>query len=378
MLEPSAAKKLLEEGSPTSVLQPPALLDDDAFKLAPEEIGIERLGDDLLSEILTHVSPAELLTLSLSCRLFDRARCRANLPLRPRRSAFAGSLHLLRWACRHVGWLDDCALFRACEWAARAGCLPAIEWLRSEHGCPCGEDAVAAAAGGGHTELVRALVRNGCDADWRTPAAAAEGGHLECLRLVREELRLPWDELCAASAAGGGHLHVLRWAREAGCHWDGWTPAAAAAGGHIEVLEWLRMQPDPPAGGQVCAAAAGTGRLAALQWARAHGHRWDESCAAEAAGGGHLELLRWCRSVSGEACPWDESCCAAAAAGGHLELLRWCRSEGCPWDWQTLSAARVGRHAELEAWCRAHGCPEPLDGEGDLDFELGLAEGGGD
>jgi hypothetical protein len=43
------------------------------------------------------------------------------------------------------------------------------------------------------------------------------------------------------NAANGGHLDVLRWALANGCPWHPRTCAnAAARGGHLEVLKWMR------------------------------------------------------------------------------------------------------------------------------------------
>ena len=75
-------------------------------------------------------------------------------------------------------------------------------------------------------------------------AAAAEGGHLELLRWAREN-GCPWDEATPAFAAEGGHLELLRWARENGCPWDAETCARAAEGGHLELLRWARANGCP-------------------------------------------------------------------------------------------------------------------------------------
>lgn len=70
-------------------------------------------------------------------------------------------------------------------------------------------------------------------------AAAAQGGHLEVLKWAREN-GCQWDKCTCANAAGGGHLAVLVWARENGCKWDSCTCWSAARGGHLEVLKWAR------------------------------------------------------------------------------------------------------------------------------------------
>ena len=52
--------------------------------------------------------------------------------------------------------------------------------------------------------------------------------------------RLPVAQAAGAAAAMGGHLEVLQWARENGCPWNKQTCHNAAKCGHLEVLQWAR------------------------------------------------------------------------------------------------------------------------------------------
>jgi len=47
-------------------------------------------------------------------------------------------------------------------------------------------------------------------------------GQLEELKLLRAD-GWPWDAETCAAAARGGHLEVLRWALANGYLWDEWT-----------------------------------------------------------------------------------------------------------------------------------------------------------
>ena len=62
-----------------------------------------------------------------------------------------------------------------------------------------------------------------------------------------QEDPFPLDESTCAAAARGGHLEVLKWLRSQDdpCPWDEETCYCAALGGHLEVLHWLRSQEDP-------------------------------------------------------------------------------------------------------------------------------------
>lgn len=68
---------------------------------------------------------------------------------------------------------------------------------------------------------------------------AAQAGDLEALRWMRGR-GVAWDELTPAKAAEGGHLHVLKYVRGCGCPWDALTMAAAASGGWLDCLQYCR------------------------------------------------------------------------------------------------------------------------------------------
>ena len=95
-----------------------------------------------------------------------------------------------------------------------------------------------------------------------------------------------------AAAAGGGHLEVLMWARENDFAWDGSTCASAAAEGHRGVLKWARAN-EYPWNAVTCAKAASE-TLEVLKWARANGCEWDATTCAKAAEG-DTRMLRWAR-----------------------------------------------------------------------------------
>ena len=56
---------------------------------------------------------------------------------------------------------------------------------------------------------------------------------------------VPYHMGPCAAAASGGHLEVLQWARGHGCPWDILTCTYAAEGGHFEVLKWARERNCP-------------------------------------------------------------------------------------------------------------------------------------
>ena len=143
---------------------------------------------------------------------------------------------------------------RTTELAVKAGHVHILSWLL-DRGVP--------------------LERHNLDVPWNPQYAcrwAAEAGHLPMLQYLRNlDPPCPWETFACASAAKNGHLHVLKWARSQSepCPWNWRTCAGAAENGHLHVLQWARSQPEPcPWDYRVCGAAARFGQVKALQWLR--------------------------------------------------------------------------------------------------------------
>ncbi|KAG5186883.1 hypothetical protein JKP88DRAFT_276295 [Tribonema minus] len=84
------------------------------------------------------------------------------------------------------------------------------------------------------------ITYDGFDWDTFTSAAAACGGHLEVLQWAHAN-GCPSDAGTCAAAASGGHLEVLRWLHDVGCEWDQSTCDCAADGGHLGTLQHMLM-----------------------------------------------------------------------------------------------------------------------------------------
>jgi hypothetical protein len=224
------------------------------------------------------------------------------------------------------------------------------EWGAEVLGMPMKMKTTQLAVKGGHVCTLDRLLGKGAPlGQWSYNGAcywAAEAGHLPMLQYLRSrEPPCPWDGTTCESAAMNGHLHVLQWARcqPKPCPWDENICTYAARNGHLEVLQWARSQAEPcPWDQWTCANAAFNGHLHVLQWARSQPEPcpWDWETCRCAAENGHLEVLQWARSQQ-EPCPWDENTCAYAAQNGHLEVLQWARSqpEPCPWFESTAKGA---------------------------------------
>jgi hypothetical protein len=153
-------------------------------------------------------------------------------------AAANGRLRCLRYARANGCPWDE----RVCRIAAARGHLKCLEYA-VRNGCPWEARTCAlAAAFGGRLACLEYVHRMAAQTgDDRSPgdlwspavcAAAASGGHLDVLRYAREN-GCPWDERTCAHAAASGSIECLRYAREHGCPWDENAHAVAHAPAHV-------------------------------------------------------------------------------------------------------------------------------------------------
>jgi hypothetical protein len=124
----------------------------------------------------------------------------------------------------------------ACIEAAKRGDLRMLQMLRQK-GVPWSVDVCEWAAEGGHLELLKSAVRNGCP--WwgaRTMCKAARRGDV-AMQFCHES-GFPLTKGVCEGAARGCQLAALAWLRERGCPWGVGTPTAAAANCDLEMLQF--------------------------------------------------------------------------------------------------------------------------------------------
>ena len=156
-------------------------------------------------------------------------------------AALQGSVEILRWLMEDKGWEPN--LYTVGEWAGFGGSVEVLEYLLE----------------GGYA------FRRG-----KACEAAARGGCLEALKFLRGlDPPCPWSKSTCEGAARRGHLDVLKWlrAQEPPCPWSTSTCTYAAEGGHLEVLKWARSQ-DPP-----CPWSSPWSRRECRELALQYGHR---------------------------------------------------------------------------------------------------------
>jgi hypothetical protein len=171
---------------------------------------------------------------------------------------------------------------------------------------------------------------------------AATAGSLEVLKWLREQ-NFAWNWLTCYAACGNGHpgesgkIHP----KEGGC----------AGARHLELLQWARMNGCPwdekrsrrRNGSEMyaTAGAAQSGNIEMLRWVISQGLGWHPNTFAIAADHANLETLVWLRE---NGAPWNWRTTAWAARRGHLEMLVWLRENGAPWGWETTAWAAARGH----------------------------------
>ena len=186
------------------------------------------------------------------------------------------------------------------NYAAFQGNVEILRWLMEEKGWEPHEDTGKWAGTGGSVEVLEYLLERGYEFDRKACEGAARGGCLEALKFLRGlDPPCPWGEETCARAAEEGHLEVLKWARaqEPPCPWNEGTCNLAAQGGHLEVLKWARSQDPPcPWSWATCSEAAEGGQLEVLKWARAQNPPcpWSRcKCRRRASKYGHQHVVDW-------------------------------------------------------------------------------------
>ncbi len=261
-----------------------------------------------------------------------------------------GFLNLVKWynthlkfpfsgRCRFFGW-------NMTPIAAKNNRLDLLKWLE-ERGCDLA-GCVHSAAEGGHLPILEWL--NTKDVYWCGQETAAKNGHLLVLQWLVRKMGPTELAQVPAAAAHGGHLEVLKWACANGWSLDTfkkqvWT--YAAFNGHLHILEWVWGQ-GYPCDEWTIHELAREGNLKVLQWVYDHGYPVNHIAFEQAAESGHMHVLRWLQEKD---CPRSEMGFKGAAIRGRLEVLQWAYHNGFSWDKKaSLELAKQFGHEHLVKW----------------------------
>src|SRR5579872_647404 len=234
-----------------------------------------------------------------------------------------------------------------CEFATKGGNLSFIEWLFKSFHEQLKQNDMAhkmiyfIAAEMNRQDIIRSINNLGyCEFKQFNECIhhATKGGHLELTKWLMENGCI-WDEDVCTIAAGHGYLEIIQWAIIKNLIWN---PdicfRAAAINGHLEILKWAKtngytFKPS------IFKFAAESGQLEILKWFWENDEKLFDCrfclniiVASDVARQGHLEVFKWLREKN---CPWDSNICSFAAMHGHLHIIQWARENGCDWDEET-------------------------------------------
>lgn len=208
----------------------------------PEESPAETLPDELWLKILEDLSDSDMCAMAGVCKRFRRLQVASGRKLEiSARDVYDPECPLSEDWCYWQSRSRTKSVFHKAviiDAAARRGFLGVLKFWKK----------------------TRAYKKSGMT-EWAC-VNAAQGGHLDVLKfLVAEGCPFNRDEICDQSALHG-HIHVLEWLRwERGAPLQPSTCASAAAGGHLEVLKWLVNVAQCPFDVNTCVAAAKVSHL---------------------------------------------------------------------------------------------------------------------
>lgn len=108
-------------------------------------------------------------------------------------------------------------------------------------------------------------------------------------------------------AVQGGHLELIKWALANGCDWSAGASQEAAKFGQIEILQWA-VSKGYSVDSSTCAAAAYGNQFDLLVWLREEAHcDWDVKTTATAANRGCFDILMYAVDAGCPA-PWQPPC----------------------------------------------------------------------
>jgi hypothetical protein len=298
-------------------------------------------------------------------------------------AAFGGHLNVLKWlSSKEGGGLRSrCNVI---DIAAKNGHWHCVKYLRDEN-VQWNSSTAASLAESGNMIGLKLCIYHGCPVDVSVTAAAAKGGHFEILKWLVEKKECPIYKDTMAGAAISGNLAIIVWLREKYCPWDEAVTLNAARGGHVEMLKWLVDANCPLDTYDICDNCA---NVETLVWARSRGWKWtDELCVIaakysrvdlikhavesnddcylnydtikrilyEAITNGNLNILKYLHSIDKfPLCDGEIS--QLIASKGNLTMFMWTREIGCIWTEQVTNSTAEQGHLSCLKYAMNNGC----------------------
>ncbi|AGO85224.2 Ankyrin repeat domain containing protein [Pandoravirus salinus] len=251
-------------------------------------------------------------------------------------------------------------IVRGCAPKYKAACLVAASrghhrvvaaLLRANRSAFPDYNVAECAARAGHNKVIERVVNFSKSTTWPLCKWAARAGQLDTLIYLREH-GAPWDSRTFKAAAKSGRLDLFCYMHENACRHDCSVMRAAAAGGHAHIVDYGLANGFKWKGHWCDRVAALGNHLDVLLVARTHGYAWTPDVCSGAAAGGHLDLIK---RAHADRSPWDGHTCSEAARRGRLDILSFAVENGCPMGEYTAWSACEGGHLDCLVYAHQHG-----------------------
>eukprot|EP00953_Heterococcus_sp_UTEX-ZZ885_P021737 12108-Heterococcus_DN1.PRE.5 len=212
-----------------------------------------------------------------------------------------------------------------------------LQWLRAENLCTFDKTACERAARAGQLAALQYLRREGCDWDEDYIACfAALSGSIEVVDWLRQQQGIRINGRVLSWAAGAGQTALCQHLLSKGCEMEAYACFEAARFGQIGTLRWLREQGCPWNVSEVCTGAACGGYLDIFDYVIEQGEVLDAELSTDA--------LNW------------------TGVHNRLQAAQWLRQHGAQWPAvlrQTVEFCTMQWGSDTLAWARAEGCTSP-------------------
>ncbi len=179
--------------------------------------------------------------------------------------------------------------------AATAGHLDVVNWLVTKKYLNITPSNYCEAAKNGHLDILKFFVErmnkiNAFDI-LKFCGVAAKYGHLDILIWQKINLTYYFDINIWKNAAEGGHLNIIKWLINNGCEYDDCIFECAAEHGHLNILKW-GFQNGYKLPDNIAEIAASHGKLYIIIWLHENNFKFDQKVHVCAAESGNLELVK--------------------------------------------------------------------------------------
>eukprot|EP00029_Vermamoeba_vermiformis_P013058 TRINITY_DN7993_c0_g1_i1.p1 TRINITY_DN7993_c0_g1~~TRINITY_DN7993_c0_g1_i1.p1 ORF type:complete len:552 (-),score=48.16 TRINITY_DN7993_c0_g1_i1:90-1745(-) len=246
--------------------------------------------------------------------------------------------------------------------AARCGHLDCFKVLVEDHGLPCDESLLNAAAERHQIHVVKYLIDKKVKPSTLTINTAVKSGSIELLKFFQGLVTIQYDYLVFC-AAYSGNLEMVKFIEQ-------YKPLeqndifGTAQSGSIEVLQYFLDKGFVLENSSLCQIAIERGHREFVKFAINHGVPMSEELIQSSAEKNDAELIKELRAKE---CPWNGAAIKMAAATGSFEALKFLIDNGCPYDGDfsesaditaTVLAAHRG-YVDCLQYLMEHGAPYP-------------------